>query len=63
MTTSGNTPEEKFDSLQSQIDSLLARVSALESEVEHEHEDLERLKEEHRTAATVPPPTAAPVGL
>ncbi|MEM9480209.1 MAG: hypothetical protein AAGA58_11210 [Verrucomicrobiota bacterium] len=63
MTTPGNTPEEKIDSLQSQIDALLERVSALESEVEHEHEDIERLKQTQRVTIAPPPTSASPVGL
>ena len=58
-----DTENLTLESLKAQIDTLTKRIEALETEVEHEHDDIERLKEDHRTAGTTPPPTSAPVGL
>ena len=53
--------EPTLESLQAQIDALTKRIEALETEVEHEHEDIEKLKEEQR--GTPPPPSSTVVGL
>ncbi len=67
--------ESLLEAMRAEIEALSKRVTELESMLEHEHEDLVRLKEvadeDHRRLQTLkeaalpgpPPPTVTPVGL